>query len=67
LEDQVTINNARLLFELIDWWKPELYDLRIDWLSPQTAEIWILDSNYSYSRWMACLGLDQRWTLSPRD
>jgi hypothetical protein len=26
----------------------------------------ILDLDYSYTVWLACLSLDQRWTLSPR-
>jgi hypothetical protein len=66
LEDQVTIKNAELLEELVAWNWPDLLWLDIEWHSPQAATLWVLDLDYKYTRWLACLSLDQRWTLSPR-
>lgn len=65
LEEQVTIINARLLYELIAWWKPELLEVKIDWLSPQEAWISLLEPDGTLVIRRATLSLDARWTLSP--
>lgn len=41
------------------------------WVDPQrhddmTYTIWVLDADYTYTEWLCCLSLDNRWTLSPR-
>jgi hypothetical protein len=35
--------------------------------SERAFTIYVLDLNYSYTRWLASLSLDGRWTLSPLD
>jgi hypothetical protein len=67
LEDQVFIKNERLLTELIEWNWPDALWIEVLWHSPQAVTIWVLDLDYSYTRWLGALGLDERWTLSPRD
>jgi hypothetical protein len=65
LEDQVTIINARLLYELIHWWKPELLEAEVTWLSPQDAYVVLLEPDETLIIRRARLSLDARWTLSP--
>jgi hypothetical protein len=64
-EPQVTIINARLLYELIEWWKPELLECKVDWLSPQDAWVYLLEPDGHLVIRRATLSLDARWTLSP--
>jgi hypothetical protein len=65
--DQVTIVNGPMLYSLIEEFFPDLHDLQVDWHSPQAATVWMLDRDWKYTRWLASLSLDQRWTLSPLD
>jgi hypothetical protein len=65
VEEQVTIINGRLLYELIAWWKPDLIEAQVEWLSPQEAWIYLLEPDNTLLIRRATLSLDGRWTLSP--
>lgn len=65
MDEQVTILNARLLYELVEWWKPELIEFQVVWLSPQEAWVYLLDPDEMLHVRRARLSLDGRWTLSP--
>ena len=65
IENQVTIINARLLYELVEWWQPELLEFSVEWLSPQEAWVYIIPTGGYLILRRATLSLDGRWTLSP--
>jgi hypothetical protein len=54
------------LDELIAWRYPDALWIEAESHSPQCYVIWVLDLDYTYSKWLATLSLDGRWTLSPR-
>jgi hypothetical protein len=63
---QVTTNPPPELSELVLWRFPDALDLDYQRHSDQVYTVHILDLDYSYTRWLASLSLDGRWTLSPR-
>lgn len=65
MDEPVTIINARLLYELVEWWKPDLVEFKVDWLSPQEAWVFMLTPDEELIIRRATLSLDARWTLSP--
>jgi hypothetical protein len=63
--DQVTILNAGLLYQLVEWWRPELLEFWVDWRSPQDAFVYMVLPDGMLDIRRASLSLDGRWTLSP--
>lgn len=64
---QLTLKNARELDELIDWAFPDALWIEIGRHSDEAATVYVYDLDYKYTRWLACISLNDRWTLSPRD
>jgi hypothetical protein len=54
------------LDEIIDYAFPDALMVGATCHSDGAYTIYILDLDYSYTRWLASLSLDDRWTLSPR-
>jgi hypothetical protein len=65
--NQVTMLCYDSLDELIEYAFPNA--LAIEGIShgEDAKTLIILDLNYKYTVWLACLSLDHRWTLSPRE
>lgn len=55
------------LDEVIDYRFPDALWVEVTMHSEEAGSIWILDLDYTYTRWLASLSLDGRWTLSPRE
>jgi hypothetical protein len=53
------------LDELLDYRWPDALWISAERHSPISYTLWILDLDYSYTVWRACLSLDDRWTVSP--
>lgn len=54
------------LEEILDYGWPDALWIEATPHAPDTYSVWILDLDYSYTEWLACLSLDGRWTVSPR-
>jgi hypothetical protein len=54
------------LDEIIDYAFPNALMVGATCHSDDVYSIYILDLDYSYTRWLASLSLDNRWSLSPR-
>jgi hypothetical protein len=54
------------LYRLVDDFFPELYAFDVHYISDDVAEVWMVGPDVPYYRWIACLSLNDRWTLSPR-
>jgi hypothetical protein len=55
------------LDEIIDYLYPDALMVGATRHSDDVYSIYVLDIDYKYTKWLASLSLDQRWTLSPRD
>ena len=55
------------LDELIEWWAPNALAIEGIRHDDRTYTLVVLDLDYRQTVWLACLSLDHRWTLSPRD
>jgi hypothetical protein len=54
------------LDEIIDYAFPDALMVGATPHSEETYTVYILDLDYTYTRWLASLSVDNRWTLSPR-
>lgn len=54
------------LNELLDWRFPDALWVSFQRHSRYVYTVWIMDLDYSYNEYLACLSFDNRWTLSPR-
>lgn len=54
------------LDSLLDEFWPDALWIAGQRISDEVYTLWILDLDYSYTEWLACLSLDGRWTVSPR-
>lgn len=55
------------LDEIIDYAFPDALMVGATCHSAHAYSIYVLDLDYSYTKWLASLSLDNRWTLSPVD
>jgi hypothetical protein len=52
---------------LIDWQWPNALMVGATRHSDSVYSVYILDLDYTYTKWLASLSLDHRWSLSPRE
>lgn len=62
----MTLYTPSGLVDIVLYRFPDALDLHYERHSDEAWTVYVLDIDYSYSRWLACLSLDDRWTLSPR-
>lgn len=53
------------LVDIVHYRYPDALDVDYQRLADDAYVIHVWDQDYSYNKWMAHLGLDHRWTLSP--
>jgi hypothetical protein len=67
VEEDLTIQEIPAeLDDLIDYGWPDALMVGATPHGESTYTLYILDLDYSYSRHLACLSADGRWTISPR-
>lgn len=65
-EDQTIQEIPQRLDEIIDYAFPNALMVGATHHSESVYSIYVLDLDYRYTKWLASLSLDDRWSLSPR-